>query len=629
MRADVLLVVATEVELDAVVECARAITGTSAPALVHADQRTYHDLGVIGGARVLVVQSEMGAATVGGSLSTVTAALHEVDPATILMVGIAFGFDHERDPVGQILVATQVQHYESARVGTSAADGEERVQPRGNKVPASPRVISRLRAARSSEHPVRFGLILSGEKLVDNHAFRDRLRQLEPEAVGGEMEAAGVLAAALERRVDWGVVKAVCDYADGHKDENKRARQQLAARNAARFVLAAVAMGGFRRQEDSRDTRDVVTPPAERPRWMALAEELKEASQRSWWTRLQRLIDALEDDAGVRVHLPSASTQPGDPEFLWAYKNAPRDVQEHGRRAYVTLKFFSRDDLPRKIGDFHIDSHALARSRQAEVADGEWPDQRRSLYECYVEPMVAWLGPQSARSKAADPASSGSRVAPAPTRQPDEGMGEEDARGARLELRADVTVAPSTLPPSYSPEALRLALSGTFEVTNAGLDWAYDIKVAVVMQTTEPAGEPIPTSLRAHVDVRDAGGAEPRLVWLAFGDTPVLAPFQTLRSGRPDPQLCLLTQQHHVMWGAAVLVVCRGRPPAWYQLAVYWWRSTLARSWILPLRDQRAVIAVHEADGLPGSAWRPRADWFRLTDHNERIEFTLPAPDRG
>jgi len=94
---------------------------------------------------------------------------------------------------------------------------------------------------------VHIGLLLSGEKLVDNYDFREQLRQLEPEAIGGEMEGAGLYAAAQRKRVDWLVIKAICDWADGEKGYQKQQRQQIAAENAAGFVMYVLKQGGLAR----------------------------------------------------------------------------------------------------------------------------------------------------------------------------------------------------------------------------------------------------------------------------------------------------------------------------------------------------------------------------------------------
>jgi hypothetical protein len=95
-------------------------------------------------------------------------------------------------------------------------------------------------------------LLLSGDKLVDRQDFRDQLCALEPEAIGGEMEGAGLYAVAKREKVDWILVKAICDYADGNKAQDKDKRQQTAARNAARFVFHVLRQGGFVTDQGAR-----------------------------------------------------------------------------------------------------------------------------------------------------------------------------------------------------------------------------------------------------------------------------------------------------------------------------------------------------------------------------------------
>ncbi len=58
---------------------------------------------------------------------------------------------------------------------------------------------------------MRFGTLLSGNTLVDNCNYRDSLLRIEPEAIGGEMESVGIQLAADRHKVDWIIVKAICD----------------------------------------------------------------------------------------------------------------------------------------------------------------------------------------------------------------------------------------------------------------------------------------------------------------------------------------------------------------------------------------------------------------------------------
>ncbi len=171
----------------------------------------------------------------------------------MLLVGIAFGVDEKKQRIGDILIAQQLQLYDLQRVGA------DRIVLRGDKPHASLRLIDYFRQADLdwNDAKVEFGLILSGEKLVDNLDYREQLKQFGPEALGGEMEGAGLYVACQDAQVDWIVIKAICDWADGHKQRNKTARQQLAAGNAAAFVAQALQRAPLKRPESP-----VEQPPA-------------------------------------------------------------------------------------------------------------------------------------------------------------------------------------------------------------------------------------------------------------------------------------------------------------------------------------------------------------------------------
>ncbi|MBN1438906.1 MAG: hypothetical protein JW929_05795, partial [Anaerolineales bacterium] len=251
----VLLLCATDVERKAVLAAAKAAVGRK-HTLHHGRTRTYYLLGDIGGASVALVQCEKGSGTPGGSESTVFAAIDELHPYAVIMVGIAFGVDKKNQSIGQVLVSENVRCYEIQRVGTKNNKGIE-IQPRGGAMPAATWLLGRFQAACEARNDLKTkpGLILSGEKLVDNKEFRDALLKFEPEAIGGEMEAAGMAAAAHDRQTSWILVKAICDWADGLKKIDKPRRQQLAARHAASLVFTALKLGGFTRSPiETRDS---------------------------------------------------------------------------------------------------------------------------------------------------------------------------------------------------------------------------------------------------------------------------------------------------------------------------------------------------------------------------------------
>jgi nucleoside phosphorylase len=244
-NVDVLLVTVAEIE-------ARAILSLFPTAQSrHIGNQTYHDLGSIGGAEVFMVQSEMGSGGQSGSILTIQEAIDALHPTAVVMVGIAFGINQSKHQIGDILVSKQIVEYEPQRMGTGPQN-EPTIFPRGDRSSAPPRMLSMFRAASLSwQAPpkVEFGLVLSGDKLVDNQDFRNQLLSREPEAIGGEMEGAGLYAVTQRQKVDWILVKAICDWADGNKHQDERQHQRLAAKNAARFTVHVLNQGGFKRTE--------------------------------------------------------------------------------------------------------------------------------------------------------------------------------------------------------------------------------------------------------------------------------------------------------------------------------------------------------------------------------------------
>lgn len=246
-KADILLVVVTEPETQAVIDAFRPVSGE--PTKVTINDRVYHNLGTVNNSRIFLALSEMGAGGVGGAQQSVSKALIALEPNAVLMVGIAFGVDDQKQSIGDVLVSQQLSLYELQRKGQD-------IRLRGDKPHASPRLINFCRTVAfvpgaSLGFKVRVGLLLTGEKLIDDVDYRNQLLSLEPEAIGGEMEGGGLYVACHDAKTDWIVIKAICDWADGNKSNpSKKQDQATAAKNAAAFTLSVIQSVSF-----------LVTPP--------------------------------------------------------------------------------------------------------------------------------------------------------------------------------------------------------------------------------------------------------------------------------------------------------------------------------------------------------------------------------
>lgn len=235
---NVLLVTVTKVEAQTVLGLSLKFTGTK-PERRFIEGKAYYALGQIGGVNTFMVRSEMGTSAPGAALLTIHKAIEVIAPIAIIMVGIAFGVNPNEQHLGDILVSKQLQAYEPQKIKRG-----HKAIPRGDRVTASPRMLDTFRDGELDWQgaKVHFGLILSGEKLINDQIFRDELLAFEPEAIGGDMEGSGLYAAAQGTKVDWILVKAICDWADGNKSDD---HQQVAASNAVSFVFHVIQKGGL------------------------------------------------------------------------------------------------------------------------------------------------------------------------------------------------------------------------------------------------------------------------------------------------------------------------------------------------------------------------------------------------
>lgn len=209
---------------------------------------TYNDLGIHGGNQIMHTVCEMGAGGIGASQQRTRDAIDYWQPQAVIAVGIAFGLDEHKQCIGDVLISRQIQDYDLNRLND---DGT--LTPRGDKPSSSDILFNLLRQINTNKNrahnkswpKVRFGLLLSGQKLVDNLSYRESLKALFPEAIGGEMEGLGIYVSASKANVDWIVIKAICDWGHNKNQGDKEVWQKLAAKNAATVLKAALKIGGL------------------------------------------------------------------------------------------------------------------------------------------------------------------------------------------------------------------------------------------------------------------------------------------------------------------------------------------------------------------------------------------------
>jgi nucleoside phosphorylase len=222
-----LLVTATPTETDALHAQMKPIVGDGRIMKIMKGNYTYY-VGLFG--KYLVANVECLVMGPDSAILTVSDAIIDLNPKLVLMVGIAFGINPEKQNIGDVLISNMLLHYENQRVSA-----EESID-RGSRPEATTLLRNRFKNVRDWKYTLPNGEIakselcdiLTGAKLVDNVEFRKELQGRFPTAQGGEMEGAGVYAACRDKNVPWILVKAICDYADGLKKDHKKEKQHLA-----------------------------------------------------------------------------------------------------------------------------------------------------------------------------------------------------------------------------------------------------------------------------------------------------------------------------------------------------------------------------------------------------------------
>ena len=222
----------------------QAVFGRSAPPAVTKGPYRYWDYGVIGGARVVHAQCEMGDLP-GGKV--VRAAIDAWNPSLVIAVGIAWGALDTKHAIGDLLLASPLIDAAHQAVKPDA------IQPRGKQFPQTDSILQITKSCYTdwnnlhggSAAPLHVGEMLSLPTLLDNEDERTRMLKAYPKAIGGEMEGRGIVDAATEQKRDWLLLKAICDWGmkKNVNDAQKEIDQRLAAKNAAAFLRFAVENG--------------------------------------------------------------------------------------------------------------------------------------------------------------------------------------------------------------------------------------------------------------------------------------------------------------------------------------------------------------------------------------------------
>lgn len=188
--------------------------------------------------RIVHIRTSAGSMGVNSAGMVLPNVLQELDVKYLVSAGICFGLKPIKDgrefqKLGDVLIATHIQDYETKR------KGEQEIF-RGERTSASPGILQAARIARTQtsgiEYQILEGIMLSGQILVDDEKTVEELRVAFPEAIGGEMEGNAVAGASIYKRLQWILIKGICDWGMGKEDGS----QAIAAERACSLAVKAI-----------------------------------------------------------------------------------------------------------------------------------------------------------------------------------------------------------------------------------------------------------------------------------------------------------------------------------------------------------------------------------------------------
>lgn len=206
---------------------------------------TFYNVGTYGEYDIVHFElPDQGSVGADSSQLAINTAINEFKPDAVILVGIAFGKDNDTDQnrsqeIGTVLVSEKVADYESGKVKEKQLQSDGAIPESGRQLLSAFKHYANTWEYSIDDKRVNceFGLLLSGDKVVDDPDFKKALFERYPRAIGGEMEGRGAYAVCRRNGIEeWIIVKAICDWGDGNKSVDKQHRQVVAAQSAVAFL---------------------------------------------------------------------------------------------------------------------------------------------------------------------------------------------------------------------------------------------------------------------------------------------------------------------------------------------------------------------------------------------------------
>jgi nucleoside phosphorylase len=249
-----LLVTVTDIEMEKLHEQLSPISDNNKIIKISYNSHTYY-IGKFGLYNIVHVNcNNMGSTGRGASIITINDSLNNWENVeAVIMIGIAYGVDKARQKIGDVLISKNIIPYDKYKIKNGVKE------ERGEIFTSGQILFDRFKNITDcSQIKCHIGDIASGEILINDEEFRNAITKRFPNTIGGEMEGTGLASASESKRKEWILIKGICDFADGNKDNNKDNNQIIAARNAVMLCKRVFSENVFNEFFKETNNQDIL-----------------------------------------------------------------------------------------------------------------------------------------------------------------------------------------------------------------------------------------------------------------------------------------------------------------------------------------------------------------------------------
>lgn len=176
------------------------------------------------------------------AMPLVSQLVEKLSPVAVVMVGIAFGADNEKQKIGDVLVSDKILPYDSQKVLENSTEYKETPKEVGFQLLNAFREYRDwvFKLPNDEQSTVYIGSVLTGSRLINSYLYRTQLLDdfKEYKPIGGEMEAQGIYCMCRLHGVsEWIIVKGICDWGYNKDISAKHEDQQIAANAAVDYCF--------------------------------------------------------------------------------------------------------------------------------------------------------------------------------------------------------------------------------------------------------------------------------------------------------------------------------------------------------------------------------------------------------